>query len=830
MVLLPPLLHETLERAPRVVIAPVGIGFGQEALAEWAREEGREVHRDVTSLSGGPLLLLLDRRSRLAEIPHHLPLADTLVLEESQVLFDLRGWGRALPGSPDSFVRATFEQSGGWPAALDLARRIAQTELPLHRHPLAIVALERLLPSGEERRALERLAGAPFVTPDLHEPLGVGNDVLAELDDRGFLFPTRNGRAMPPVLRHYLRPQLTSAESLAIAHLLLKRRLLHDALSTLAEAELWEEYLRLLADEFEPHGKDGEANLRRLLGRPPRDTHESSEYRYLVGSLERLRGEVERAQDLYRLARKEAAPELRARIDNARGVAFALQGRLEAARRAFTSAVRGSRNVRLEGESRHNRAGVFIQQVRFGDAEEDLRHAVANFREAGDYVREARSLQLLALSRHRRGLLQEAKRGYEDALELLATLGQPTTLLRTNLAEVLLLSGRPAEAKAQLEQAAADAQGDARARGYVEVNLAMWTLNQDQPTAAARRLTSLLRQEGLEANLRAEAELLLARSLRLQGEGERALGHARAAAPLGVAAELELALCERRDPGDVIEQARKEEARFELALALLNRGASGDAEEALELIRAHDYRILLDSPQHAPTLAALAQNDQATLELFPLHLVTFGSFRVRFLGRQLTMVEFPTRKSAALLLRLALAARPLPRELLAEEFWGDSGNPGQSLQTALYHLNRTLGVHAVGGRKGMVELLYPVDLDLSELERRADEILDTTWAHGSDEVRAVLMLAQGEPLADFTDRFDDERRQAEAILLRLWRRLADLEADQPQRAAEALEMLLRLDPYDLDSRQSLIGIYADLGEPEQARRQEERLRLLEGEL
>jgi tetratricopeptide (TPR) repeat protein len=907
MHLLPPALEAALKRAPKVVIAPVGVGFGQDALAAWAERAGRAVDGDPSKLTGEPSLLLCERRSHLSTLPRDLPLDEVLVLDEADVVFDLASWRQALRGCPSNFAEATFEQAEGWPAGLELALRVAghaadretvsgrhsagwegavrigRGDLALHQHPLATVALERLLPAGARRKTLESVANTPLLVPDLRGPLGLdrlapgqagtGEGSVEELVDAGFLRSERDGLALPRLLRRYLRPRMDPGVSLTIARILMSRHHLDEALSALAEGEHWQAYLELLAEGYEPHSSAGEARLRRALRLLPEAAHASAEYLYLVGSLERMRGELGRAQERYRTARREASGLLRARIDNARGIAFALQGRMEEARKAFASAVTRARSeasgggrtgqaarlgsasaapparqatgaslpsadhgartasVRLEGEARHNRAGVFIQQGRFEEAEKDLRRAVASFREGGHYVREARSLQLLALSWHRRGLLHEARKGYEEALELLATLGQPTALLRTNLAEVLLLAGQAAEAKAHLEQAAADAQHDARVLGYVETNLAMWTLGQGQPEPAARRLANLLRQEGLEAHLRAEAELLLARALRLQGQREEALEHARAAAPVGVAAALEQALCEGGDLSEVIGRAREEEARFELATALLNRGEPGDPEEALELIRSHGYRILLDAPQHAPALAALAQDDPATLELFPLRMTTFGGFRVRFLGRSLSLAEFPTRKSAALLLRLALASRPLPREALADEFWGDAGNPIHSLQTALYHLNRTLSAQVVGGRKGVVEVLYPVVLDVTEFERIAAETLEGPWARGADGIRRALAVAEGEPLADFPEWFDEERRLAEALQLRLWRRLSELERPQPRRAAEALEALLRLDPYDVESRRNLIGIYTELGEAEQVRRQEERLRLLEsGEL
>lgn len=825
-----------LKGAPRLVVGPVGVGFGQDDLVAWARLDGREVVREPVDAERGRLLLLCERRSQLAQIPRNVPLAEILVLDEAVARLDLSGWRAGLGEAAEEFATATFEQTEGWPAGLALALRVHELGAgghipPLHQHPLAAVVLERLLPENETREQLCRAAATPLLLAELSEPLGLEAAQVDDLLDLGYLTHVQGGLTLPRLLRRYLLPRPEPAVALAVAHILAGSRRLEEALLTLAEAGLWEDYLDLLAEGFEAHAQDGEVRLRKALRQLPSRLHDRAGYRYLMGSLERLRGELERAQQHYATARRKAGGELRARIDNARGIAFALAGDMEAARKAFGWAVRVANSNRLEGEARHNRAGVSIQQGRFAEAEQDLREAVARFREGGDYVREARSLQLLALSWHRRGLLVEARKGYEDALELLGTLGQPTTLLRTNLAEVFLLMGMAADAKAQLDQAASEAtRSDARAAAYVEANVADWLLNQGRIEAAVRKLEALLRRDGLEALLRAEAELLLARALRQQGRLEEALKRAGAASAAGVAATLEQALCRNEGLDEVVEHARMEEARFELATALLHRGKQEDLAEALELIRTHGYRSLLDAPEFAPSLAALAQDDPAALDLFPLRMSTFGGFRLRFLGHTLTLAEFPTRKSAALLLRLALAGRPLPREVVAEEFWSDASNPVHSLQTALYHLNRTLRAQAVRGRKGTLELLYPVELDLVKFESAAVEALDGSWTRDSDTVRKALELASGEPLAEFPEWFEDEKRQAESLSLRLWRRLAELEASQPLRAAEALEELLKLDPYDVDSRRHLIGIYSGIGEAELARRQEERLKLLEGDL
>jgi DNA-binding SARP family transcriptional activator len=85
-------------------------------------------------------------------------------------------------------------------------------------------------------------------------------------------------------------------------------------------------------------------------------------------------------------------------------------------------------------------------------------------------------------------------------------------------------------------------------------------------------------------------------------------------------------------------------------------------------------------------------------------------------------------------------------------------------------------------------------------------------------------------LPELPEWFEEERREAETLKLRLLRRLAELEAPEPGRAAETLEALLRLDPYDVEARERLIAHYQALGEDELARREREQLALLEREL
>jgi DNA-binding SARP family transcriptional activator len=753
---------------------------------------------------------------------------NALFLEEADTRYTPDDWRQAMPDATPAFLESSYHACDGWPEGLRLALAARSTTLPLHRHPAVASYLERLLPQDDRRDALRRVAAAPLVLDELQDFLGVSVDQVATLFDQGYLYPQGPGLALPRLLRRYLARPPDSERARWLAAHYNERRLYAEALESLADAQLWEAYLERLAESYDPQA--GEMALRRHLRDMPPGLHAHPAHRYLVGLLERLHGRLEQAQAHYLASRKGASGELRARIDNARGVTYAIQGKLDQALQALNAAARGARTPRLRGEALYNRAGVLVQQQRHADAEEHLKAAVALFRESAEHVREARTLQLLALSYHQRGLLKEARRGYENVLELLGMLGQPTALIRMNLAEVLLLLGEADASRAQLDQAALSAGENPRARAYVQINRALWYLTQGQAEAATPLLQAVLSRDDAEAFLKAEAQLVQARLLRSSGRPDQGLAHARAAGPLGLRAALEEALCLGEGLDAVIATARQQEARFELTTALLHRGRPEDLREALELIRTHEYRLLLDDPQHVPRLAAVAQQEGLPLDLFPLRMSVFGPFRVKFLGSTLALAAFPTRKSAALLVHLALAGQPLPREVLAEALWGEAGNPLHSLQTALYHLSRSLNAQVVASRRGSLELLYPVVLDYRSFERAVGDALHAPWPVRTEAVREALALAQGEPFLEFPEWFEEERRRAETLKITLLRRLVELEAPQPHNAAEALEVLLKADPYDLESRRTLIGIYANLGQADLARREEERLRLLEQEL
>lgn len=825
--MLPTRLRSRLEHAPRLVVAPVGLGFGQAELAEWAKASGRRAETDLEALRGSAALWL-PRSRREAQHVGGWALEDTLFLSEAELTWSFEEWEQQLPEASAEFRRSSFEATGGWPEGLRLCRQLQEAApRDLAGHPLVQAHLRRLVPASD-LPALERLARFPLIVPELGE---APQSELADLYDRGYLYQQGGALALPRLLQQALVPHPDPGLSRELARRLWERGEQDLALEALRRARLWPEYLESLAHTLQAQTPEGE--LRRLLAPVPEALHGHPAFLYLVGLLERIRGELGGANRCYQLAFARAEGELRGRIGNARAVVLAMLGRPEEALQTLESVAPDTLSARLQGEIQHNRAGLLLEARRYAEAEASLKQAIAAFREAGEYRLEARSAHLLALFYHERGLLTEARRRYQEALDLLAHLGQPTGLVRANLAETLLLQGEAPAAEAQLDsaQAEAAAAGQQRVLGYVRVNRALAALLRGQREQARALLEDVLRQPDLEVRLRAEAELLLARLLRLEGQPGAAVGHAEAALPVGLRAELELALLGERSLDSLVERARSEEARLELALALLHRGQPEDLHEALDLILTQQYRALLDDPDLTARLAPLAAKDPALRALFPLELSTFGPCTLRFLGRTYTEAAFPTRKSLALLIRLALSDSPQRREALAEQFWADAGNPMGSLQTAIYHLNRTLGQKVVEGGRGSLELAFPVRLDLTAFERAAQEALHLPSSLQPPALRKALKLAQGEPLASFPEWFAEERAAAEALRTRLLRRLVELTAPKnPQAAIEHLQALVRLEPYDLEARRQLIHLYRSAGEGELARREEERLQQLEREL
>ena len=108
----------------------------------------------------------------------------------------------------------------------------------------------------------------------------------------------------------------------------------------------------------------------------------------------------------------------------------------------------------------------------------------------------------------------------------------------------------------------------------------------------------------------------------------------------------------------------------------------------------------------------------------PFRLVTLGRIALETPGGEDADLA-KRRRKLALLAVLALSAEPVPRDVLAEMFWGDEDpeRARHSLSDALSHLRRVLGRDAITGRTERVSLGAGVALvvDVRELERAFSE-------------------------------------------------------------------------------------------------------------
>jgi len=826
--MLPHALKLRLDRAPRWVVAPVGLGYAQRALRDWADARSRVILDDPADAGQVRALILPARRSDIARLPAGWDVHDVLFLSEQDVTLTEQDWEEAV-GGPVPYRRAAYLQARGWPEGAMLAAAVAESAPDvLVNHPLVRAHLDRLLPSGAAREHLTRAARTPLLLPSLLSAIGVNASDTEELHDRGFLYADQDGYRLPSLLRQHLRaPDPRGA--LDVAHALLGQGRVPEGLTCLAEAGCWDEYLMHLALYFK--ASMGEAALRGWLRSVPPAAREHPAFLYLSGLLERVKGEFARAEAQYARALLGADTELAPTVHNARGVTLALMSRNDEALDAFERATRAA-SALTAAEAWHNRAGLLLQQQRYAEAETSLQEAISAFRASADYAREARTLQLLGTFYYKRGLLMEAERTYAEALHLLRDLGNaPTALVRANFAEVLCLIGERERAERELDLAAREAgsTADARAWGWTQLNAALLRLSGGDLDGAHEHLTGLLLAGNQEKSLLAEAHLLLARVHRQREDASAALAALEHASTLGLRARLEKALVTGEGFPDVIDQARREEARYELAVALLHHGGDAELREALGLIRAHRYRTLLDSPAYAQKLIPLSEHDASLRELFPIHVTLLGQFRVRFLGRTFEMPDFPTRKSAALFLALALHARPQTREALADRFWPGAKNPVGSLQTAIYHLRAALGAPIVRNERGLLSLAFPVTTDLQELERTARTAVTLPVDAAVRGLQGALR-ACGPFLPEFTDDFGEERAEAEETQRRYQRELARLSPAGSDAERDALRALLASDPFDLTSRARLVELYESRGDADAAEAERRRLAELEREL
>ncbi|MFC4638255.1 transcriptional regulator [Deinococcus hohokamensis] len=823
---LPDLLLQGIDETLLGVVAPVERGAGQEALRAWAYDRGWTVLETPPDPGARHWLWCPVSRRDLGALDagHHV----ALFVRPQDLLAAPGVWAASLTRAPGAWRDAARAAYGDWPAALEVLKGLAgpgtpQTALPevedLPRDPQVRVLLSPFWPPAARAAAAARLATAALVTPAVATALEVTPAALDELADGGWLWPVSGGWIFPELLRRALCPVPDPVLAGRAAQALQEAGQEDAALRTLASAAAWGEHLALLAQGA--RAGHGEASLRTRLARVPPAWRQAPPALYLAGLLARSSGDLAEAETLYTRALEGLDTTLLPTVHNARGVVRAMRGQSGPALDDFEVAA-GGQGV-TAGEANQNRALLLIQTGRHAEAERSLGRAAAAFRAAGDTPREVRSLETLGGLQFGRGLLREALIPYGKALDLQGSSPQDAAMTHLNLAEVHAALGEFASAEAHRDAALrGDSDAGSDTVGWARRVQAVLALHRGQPAEALRWLAAIITQD---RTLRAESALLRARAHRELDEAAQAAEALSGARQLGLRADLEAALQGQGDLDEVISGAREEEARLELATALLHRGAPDDLTEALQLIRTHGYLPLLGS-RAAGRLVEVAR-DPDTRALFPLRVQALGPLRVQHAGRTLHLADFPTRKSAALLVALALAERPQSRELLAERFWPGAKNPLASLQTALYHLRSTFGTALVSTERGQLSLLFPVHSDLLELRAALQ---------GVDAARlAELLRPLTAPLSAFPDlptELPEEREQAERLLHDALRTHAAAQPEGDVRRRDALRALITADPLDLDSRQDLIRWHEGHGEQDAAdqerRHLEQARRVLEG--
>jgi DNA-binding SARP family transcriptional activator/tetratricopeptide (TPR) repeat protein len=174
--------------------------------------------------------------------------------------------------------------------------------------------------------------------------------------------------------------------------------------------------------------------------------------------------------------------------------------------------------------------------------------------------------------------------------------------------------------------------------------------------------------------------------------------------------------------------------------------------------------------------------------------------------------DIPTRKTKALLCRLALEPGPLPRAALAGLLWPDSAPAAarHSLRQALTELRRaldgaTLRLTVTAGEVA----LEPGDarVDVREFRARAASADPADWERAMAQYRGALLEGLDAGVDTFDAWLEDVRHALEQTAIRLCHDLAEHHADHVERAIEWNKRLLALDPLDETAHRDLMQLY-----------------------
>lgn len=274
----------------------------------------------------------------------------------------------------------------------------------------------------------------------------------------------------------------------------------------------------------------------------------------------------------------------------------------------------------------------------------------------------------------------------------------------------------------------------------------------------------------------------------------------------------------------LLEQQAEADSRLILAEAMAGCSHPSALEALGKLTRDADPRIRAWSERNA---ASRSQEPPAPL----LRIYCLGGFEVWRGEEPVPTSQFRSWKQRFLLARLAAAGRPIPGELLMDEFWPDDLEGGRaSLNVTFGHLRRLLRPSSwpveldyVVREQGRLSLnsSLPIWHDMTELIRWAGH-----GEQGSDAQleawRQAVQMYRGPYLENcYMDWALQYRERCEALVQDTLRRLvaALLERNRPREVLEFGARLLELDPCCQDSHLAMMKAHLQLQRPEAAVRQ-----------
>ncbi|MBI5534060.1 MAG: tetratricopeptide repeat protein [Deltaproteobacteria bacterium] len=422
------------------------------------------------------------------------------------------------------------------------------------------------------------------------------------------------------------------------------------------------------------HAAEAAADLSVVIAAPETDVPGKVEAQRLLGTVQRMRGELSEALDSKRKA-LQMARQARLRSHEARclgdlGTIHAALGQLHEAARHHRAALDLHRRVgdlAAEGVELSNLGVATHRLGHMQQAREIHEQAVAIHRKVGNRRSEAGDLCHLAFVLHQMGKLAEADPCFESALRVCMELGdrQLAAVVKTWWGDLLTEMGRETQSAVLLQEALGfhEAAEDARLQAIAHLHLA-------HAYRAAGRLTDAVDElhAAISAAPPAQAPVL-------------ALSHAYLARLLEGSPRIELAATHRREALSLLGQVPS--PLTVLAVSLL---AGQDQEGKLPMSLAEASGLSSDV-RRALAWTVRAQPDARTL-------VVGGGCQWVALGK--TRVELGRRKSLRLIVaclveeRLQHPGKGLPCHRLTEAGWPGEKMSVEAAQKRVYTAMWTL--------------------------------------------------------------------------------------------------------------------------------------------